>query len=555
MNVYSEIVLFAIVLGVNLLLSGAVLAGGLALAFRFIEHASPQLRYYVSMAVFLLAILLPITVTLKTSSSRELLSSVNSQNSHNYERNSINSIGSSNAAPEENTGIASPAATENNSLGMLDKFISIAAGSLCGQVFFGFWISGIAWLLFREWLGVWRLRQARRLWEPATEAERQALLCPANIPLYFDEQQSPGTAGFLHPAIVLPKQFSAGLTLEAEVFILSHELAHAQRRDPLVSFILRLLRALFWISPALWLLERLIHAEREAAADRAAIGFSPSEPGFEASALNYADTLLTVAKEFSSFTHRRREAPMIGIGAGSELEIRIRRLLVSSRTTRLHVASALAACALSLIIIVIVPGAGFSEQSQILQSEFAIAPGDLKTIRAGENMGDLQASNQPPELPPLPARASRRNTPGQTARTVGINPGEESASIENSAPLEIEKNVVEARRKRADYQADKAAGDSKRAAELFSSSNADAKFADDKFNGDQPARPLQNSEITTAIEKPLNGPARKTELRVYSSPETPGNNLYQGNEPARQKLPGEYQFKSVNNGMPATRPE
>ena len=516
MNFYSEIVLFAVVLATNLVLLGMILAAGLTLAFRFIENVSPRLRCCIAIAVFALAIILPVTVTLKTSPSHEILAG--SATSQNYAQESVNSIESSNFAPGGNAVNTLSASAKNTFFSPLEKFISVAAGSLFGKVFFGFWIMGIAWLLFWEALGMRRLRRTRKFWEPATEAERAALLCPKNILLYFDEWQSPGTVGLLYSAIVLPKRFSAGVVTDEKLFIVRHELAHAQRRDPLVSFILRLLRALFWISPALWLLERLIDSEREGAADRAAIGFSPREPEFETSALNYADALLNVVKELNSCGQSRREPQMIGIGTRSELEIRIRRFLSASRTTRRHVASACAAGVLSLVLMIIFPGAGFSEQLKVLQSEFIAATAERKTFQPDKGRIEPSVANRQDKTAQLPARVGDRKTPRQVrAAKTKVN--------------------------------EEAAGFLTKPAEILSGKTAESSESDEN----RPARPLQSFENTAQVGQTIYGPARNPESGVLSPPPTSTSNDY-SDQPARRKRDGENQFRPVNNQMPATAP-
>ena len=380
-------------------------------------------------------------------------------------------------------------------------------------------MTGIAWLICREAIGIRRLRQARRLWEPAAEAEQAALSCPKNIPLYFDERQSPGTVGLIRPAIVLPKYFAAGRPTAEKVLIVRHELAYARRRDPLVSFIARFLRALFWISPALWLLERRIDAEREAAADRAAIGFSPHEPEFETSAVNYADTLLAVAKELHFSGQRRRASPLIGIGTGSALEIRIRRLLSASRTTGRHIAGACAVATLSGVMILIVPGAGFSEQSGIPPSELTAATANQKNLPPNEERIESPAINPPDEATPSTARAGDGETPNQ-ARAVKTKPGEDAArSLTNPAEMVNGKT-----------------------AEISQSKEP------------PPARPLPDFENTPQSGQTIYGPARKSAPEMIS-PQIPSDSdaedYYQ---PARQKREGEDLSKPSSNRLPATAP-
>lgn len=522
MNVYSEIALFAVVLATNLALSGTILAGGLALAFRLIENVSPRLRYRCAVAVFALAILLPAAVTLKTPLSRAF--PTGSTDARNYDQKTINPIVSDNFLFGEDEATASHETGEPIAFDPLGKFISIAAGSLFGKVFVGLWMAGIIWLLFREAIGAWRLRRARRLWDPATEAERAALLCPANIPLYFDDRQSPGTAGLIHPAIVLPRRFSDSLPHDAKVLIVRHELAHARHRDPLLSFIVRFFRALFWISPAMWLLERLIDVEREAAADRAAIGFSPREPEFATAALDYADALLTVARDLNFSGRPRRESPVIGIGAGSALESRIRRLLTTTRTTRRHLAFAGSIGILSLAVILIFPKAGYSEQSELLKSEVttaaaaAVIIAERRDSSPDEELFETLNASPQEKTTPSPARAGDRRTFGP-ARAGKTKAGEEATkSLPNSAAI------------------------------------LDGRTPENPNSPEnQPARPLPSFEEAAQIGQTTNGPARDDDSRVMPSVPS-GGDAGDNYGPARRTRTNEYQSRPITNQVPATAP-
>src|SRR4051812_7756126 len=63
MNDYP-VVLFALVLAVNLFLAGAIMTGGLALSFRFIENVfSPRLRYIISVGAISGAVFIPLIVS------------------------------------------------------------------------------------------------------------------------------------------------------------------------------------------------------------------------------------------------------------------------------------------------------------------------------------------------------------------------------------------------------------------------------------------------------------------------------------------------------------
>lgn len=68
---------------------------------------------------------------------------------------------------------------------------------------------------------------------------------------------TPLTAGVLAPTIILPDGW-AEWPAEKLRACLAHELAHIQRRDPLVAFIAHLNRCVFWFHPLAWWLERTL---------------------------------------------------------------------------------------------------------------------------------------------------------------------------------------------------------------------------------------------------------------------------------------------------------
>jgi beta-lactamase regulating signal transducer with metallopeptidase domain len=406
MNAYADIVLFAVVFAVNLFLLGAIIAAGLGLSFRFIKNVSPRLRYIISVSVFLMAVALPFAVTLKIPfGQRSILTGFSEIKPQEDGKDSLKQAY---AVIQESTGISDFNKTpENSSANFINDFTLFIAASVIGSVFPGLWISGIGYFLFREAAGFWQLRRARKGWTLASDWERENLLCPKEIALYFDENQSPGTVGFLYPVIVLPKNFPDDLLLDAQRLIAQHELAHARWRDPLIKYLLRLIRAFFWVSPTLWLLERLISSEREAAADHAAITYLSNESELKTKTLIYADTLVAVAKQFNSFGRQSGKPQTIGMGSGeSELEHRIRRLLSSSQTTCLHIASATIVLVLTLAVLMVIPLAALSDKAISGQQERVMLIDDS----VDQTMNNLPIGNQVSNLPQPDARVRSEKT-------------------------------------------------------------------------------------------------------------------------------------------------
>ncbi len=81
--------------------------------------------------------------------------------------------------------------------------------------------------------------------------------------------------------------------------VIAHEMAHVQRRDPLVAMLAHVNRCLFWFHPVAWWLERALAAAAEHACDEAAVRTTGARE-------TYAQTLLDMAQLVS---RRGRRVP------------------------------------------------------------------------------------------------------------------------------------------------------------------------------------------------------------------------------------------------------
>jgi beta-lactamase regulating signal transducer with metallopeptidase domain len=329
MNVYSDIVLFSISLLVNLLLFGILIAIGIAVTFRLIANIHPRIYYVISVAAFLIAIFVPLTVTSQGFFNTLPVSTI----AIRTEQESTKEI----AAPgtsqlpdtpqviEQNVPEQIAATSETN---FLSDFIFFISNSFIGFFCLAFWISVSAYLLCQEIIGHRKLRKSRDSWQIASDFERKELSCPDGVKLYFADNQSPYTVGLLQPAVIFPKHFSDNLSENSIRFIVSHEIAHARWLDPLVNSILRIFRALFWISPAIWFLEHITKREREAAADCAALSAVSHLSNYREARKEYAELLLSIAR-ISAHNSKQSRASFTAVyfGGVSLLENRVQRLL------------------------------------------------------------------------------------------------------------------------------------------------------------------------------------------------------------------------------------
>jgi len=148
----------------------------------------------------------------------------------------------------------------------------------------------------------------------------------------------PVITGIIRPTIILPVSLMSGLPMAQAVAVLSHELAHLRRFDHLVVILQRLLEAVFFFHPAVWLLSRSLDQEREKACDDLVLmnGNNPSD---------YAEALVMCAGD-------QRETLALAVASHSRIEERVIRILdhPARSTVRVNKAGWLTIAALILTV-------------------------------------------------------------------------------------------------------------------------------------------------------------------------------------------------------------
>ncbi|QDU87270.1 Regulatory protein BlaR1 [Pirellulimonas nuda] len=85
--------------------------------------------------------------------------------------------------------------------------------------------------------------------------------------LACDRVAQPVLIGVLRPAILLPPALLAGLSTDELELVLLHELAHVRRWDNLVNLLQRVIEALLFFHPAVWIASRWVRRDREECCD------------------------------------------------------------------------------------------------------------------------------------------------------------------------------------------------------------------------------------------------------------------------------------------------
>jgi len=145
--------------------------------------------------------------------------------------------------------------------------------------FAAIWLGGLIWQMLRlctGGLGLMRLAKASVPFAAPTACA---------VRLAADES-GPSTFGILRPIVLLPRS-AIGWTAARLEAVLRHEAAHVARRDAASQFVARLVCAVYWINPLLWLAARSARRDAEIAADDAVLasGMTPSAYAAELVAL------------------------------------------------------------------------------------------------------------------------------------------------------------------------------------------------------------------------------------------------------------------------------
>lgn len=138
------------------------------------------------------------------------------------------------------------------------------------------WSLGVGLLTLRMLIGLaWIGRISREtglpvdsLWQLRFDrlVERFGLWRQVNLRL-CNRIESPITAGWWRPVVIVPSALLARLSPELLEALIAHELAHVRRHDYLVNLMQSAVEALLFYHPVVWWLSRRIRDEREQIAD------------------------------------------------------------------------------------------------------------------------------------------------------------------------------------------------------------------------------------------------------------------------------------------------
>ena len=155
-----------------------------------------------------------------------------------------------------------------------------------------------------------------------------------------DDVRAAGVVGCGSPIIAVAPSLMEHLDVDDLDRVVLHEWAHVQRRDDLANLLQVVVHALAGWHPAIWWLERRIHAERENACDEMALVQTGS-------AKAYAECLVKIAGLASA---RRDAVPALGALSSASVVQRVRRIVSGANSASPHWSRAGATTAGTLLI-------------------------------------------------------------------------------------------------------------------------------------------------------------------------------------------------------------
>ena len=235
------------------------------------------------------------------------------------------------------------------------------------------WLVGAALLIGRILIGygiVWCLRQQAQVQRDgplcdALQQARRALDCYPKVEVAISPSiGSPMALGILRSLIVFPADLVEKLSADKLALILMHELAHVRRWDNLTLLLHRLVSAVLFFHPAVWLCGRMLRRQAEQACDDLVVCATGRSEA-------YARSLAHVAERAAHLNPLMRGIPTMNAFAATESDLaqRIRRALGGGVRRMGMRARVLTAVLLCLLAAVTLPSCGTTSKVSKVATE------------------------------------------------------------------------------------------------------------------------------------------------------------------------------------------
>lgn len=155
-----------------------------------------------------------------------------------------------------------------------------------------------------------------------------------------DSLNSPALTLSLRPRLLLPQSMMDNMSRGQVALGIRHELTHYKRKDHLMSLLLLILRGVYWFNPIVWITQRMMLSDMEAACDaRATLGLEKRQRNL------YVSTIIDLGCD-------RYAHCALGMGAGNgkkQMERRIRGMFQKRKSG--HAARLTAALLVPLLLV------------------------------------------------------------------------------------------------------------------------------------------------------------------------------------------------------------
>ena len=303
--------------------------------------------------------------------------------------------------------MTSPSPTRLGAQESVDTFRS-DSGMTASALLWTVWGAGALLCLLPVLAGTWHLRALRRSGSSCARGDALLRRLSAEAGLHrsiavrvHESIPGPMTYGMLRPVILLPLD-AESWSDDALSRAMIHELEHVRRGDWLSQYMARIVGALYWFHPLVWMAWRRLSLEAERACDDAVLRRS------EATA--YAHQLVLLAERLASTA----TPPLLAMAACRDLSTRVRAVLdgaqARGRAGALPVATAIVAAALFIA---------------------AVAP--LRAVR------QVQAPSDGAQQPPLAFETAsvKPNKSGEEERYIRMDPRGGSLTVVNMQLREL----------------------------------------------------------------------------------------------------------------------
>lgn len=241
--------------------------------------------------------------------------------------------------------------------------------------------------LLRLAIGYWVVRRIKRQGVESGVIVPRFLNRDARI-LLSSRIGMPMAIGYRNPAIVLPEKLVRSMHTEEIEQIVLHEAAHLERNDDWHGLFERLVRAVFFVQPAMWFIGQQLERERELACDDWVVDRNGESKV-------YASALARVA-EIGSLG----SMPMLATGAGRRKEIfaRMEALLDQTRNRVPSVSGPMVMAAALLIVFVVSQSAPFSRVFGFSQYDSRVVISDGNMRREFSMRGDISFTDDEQDI-------------------------------------------------------------------------------------------------------------------------------------------------------------